>query len=316
MDNLLANKYKPKNISDFIYDDDIKNTLHELIDIDEISIILYGETGCGKTTLIDCIIKQYYGDTKYYQDNILYINNITDQGINYYRNDVKLFCQTNCTIRGKKKLILLDDFDQINDQSQQVFRNYIDKYQNTIGFIISTCNLHKIINSIQSRFLVLNLTKPSYDEVKLLCNTIVKAENIQINEPLIDNILQLTNNTIYNTFNYLEKMKLIDIDSINDDFSEVLTHINNKSFNLYFDYMRDKNFYSSLTVIKTIYDDGFSVIDILDALFVYIKGCTTLSDKERYKIVPIICKYITTFYDIHEDSVELIFLTNNLMNIF
>ena len=80
--------------------------------------------------------------------------------------------------------------------------------------------------------------------------------------------------------------------------------------------MRDKNFYSSLTVIKTIYDDGFSVIDILDALFVYIKGCTTLSDKERYKIVPIICKYITTFYDIHEDSVELIFLTNNLMNIF
>ena len=63
-------------------------------------------------------------------------------------------------------------------------------------------------------------------------------------------------------------------------------------------------------------DNKFSVGDILDSLFLYIKHCSVLTEKEKYKIVPLLCKYITIFYDIHEDSIELIFLTNNLLDIF
>ena len=38
-----------------------------------------------------------------------------------------------------------------------------------------------------------------------------------------------------------------------------------------------------------------------------------MNDKTKYKIIPVICKYITIFYDVHEDEIELIFLTNNLL---
>jgi len=308
------NKYKPSCIEEYIYDDNIKNSLNTMININEMSFILYGVNGCGKTSLLNCIIQQYYENSTKINENILYINNITDQGINYFRTDVKLFCQSNSTIPHKKKLILFDDFDQINDQSQQVFRNYIDKYNDKIGFIITTSNLHKIINSIQSRFLVINLTKPSKDDVKIMCSKIVKNEGIKIDNATIDTIIDLTNNNFHSIFNYLEKIKLINCNEL-QHINSILTHINHSLFNSYFKNIKDKTFHSAIETLLYLFNDGYSVIDILDELFIYIKRTNLLSEEEKYKIIPVICKYITIFYDIHEHEIELIFLTNNLIKI-
>lgn len=314
MENLIINKYKPKIIDNYLYDNEIKDTIYKLMDIDEMSFILNGDMGSGKTSLIDCIVKEYFNNSKY-NENILYINNISDQGINFYRNEVRLFCQTNCTINNKKKLILFDDFDQITEQCQQVFRNYIDKYENKIGFIITTSNLHKIVNSIQSRFLVINLEKPSRESVLQLCNNIIKNENIKINESILNHILNLTNNTIYSTLNYLQKIKLIDEQYSDYDISEALTHINYKNFEDYFEYIKKKNLHEAITILLNLVENGFSVIDILDSLILYIKHTDILNEQEKYKIIPFITKYITIFYDIHEHEIELIFFSNNLLNI-
>ena len=315
MEQLLMNKYKPKDINEYIYKDAVKESIIKLINMNEMSFILHGESGCGKSSLMDCIVKSYYGDLNY-KENILVINNISEQGINYYRNEVKLFCQTNSTLPNKKKLIVFDDFDQINDQCQQVFRNYIDKYDNKVGFLVSTSNLHKIINSIQSRFLVINLSKPTRLDVKNLCKTITKKENINLTDSDIDHILDLTNNTIYTIFNYLEKIKLIKSKLHLYDVKDLLTHINYKEFDKYFNYLQNKQFFESYSLLANLHDCGYSVIDILDALFLYIKTTKTMNDKTKYKIIPIICKYITIFYDVHEDEIELIFLTNNLLALF
>lgn len=315
MEQLLMNKYKPTNIHDYIYSDAIKINLTKLIHIDEMSFILHGESGCGKTSLLKCIVHSYFGNLKF-KDNVLFINNISEQGINYYRNEVKLFCQTNSTIPGKKKLIVFDDFDQINDQCQQVFRNYIDKYDNKIGFLIATSNLHKIINSIQSRFLVINLTKPSRSEVKTLCTHIIKTENINIKNDHVDHILDLTNSTIYRIFNYLEKLKLMGKDLYKYDVKQILTHIGHKEFDVYFEHLSNKNFYDAYNIVMQLHDHGYSVIDILDSLFLYIKTAKNVPENVKYKVIPIVCKYITIFYDIHEDEIELIFLTNNLVDLF
>lgn len=314
MDDLIMNKYKPTCIEEYIYDNNIKFSLNTMIDMDEMSFILHGANGCGKTSLLNCIVQQYYENNNKTNENILYINNISDQGINYFRTDVKLFCQSNCTIPNKKKLILFDDFDQINDQSQQVFRNYIDKYSNKIGFIITTSNLHKIINSIQSRFLVIDLTKPSKDEVKLMCSKIIDNENIKIDHNMIDTIIDLTNNNFHSIFNYLEKIKLIDSEKI-QSITDILTHINHSLFDSYFNNIKNKILHSAIDTLLYLFNDGYSVIDILDELFIYIKRTNILSEEEKYKIIPVICKYITIFYDIHEHEIELVFLTNNLMKI-
>jgi DNA polymerase III delta prime subunit len=314
MDDLLVNKYKPKTINEFTYPNATKSMINNLMRIDEISFILFGNKGCGKSTILNCIVKEYYGN-KDYLGNTLILNSASDQGINYYRNDVKLFCQTNCTVPKKKKIIIFDDFDQINDQCQHVFRNYIDKYQHKIGFILSTSNLHKIINSIQSRFLVINLPSPNNIQVKSLAQTIIDKEGIVISETSLDYIMVIAENSLFRTLHYLEKLKLIS--NISDyNIEDVFGNVNHTHFDKYFTLLKNKEFNKAFNILSNIYEDGYSVIDILDALFQYIKITDILSEDKKYKIIPIICKYITIFYDIHEHEIELIFLTNNIIKIF
>ena len=57
-------------------------------------------------------------------------------------------------------------------------------------------------------------------------------------------------------------------------------------------------------------------MDILDNYFLFIKHTISLTEDEKYKIIPYICKYITIFHNIHEDEIELSFFTNNLIQIF
>ena len=67
--------------------------------------------------------------------------------------------------------------------------------------------------------------------------------------------------------------------------------------------------------IISICNNGYSVIDILEEFFSFIKNHSNLEDKYKYQIVKIICSYIHIFNNIHEDQIELIFLTNNIIKI-
>ena len=54
-------------------------------------------------------------------------------------------------------------------------------------------------------------------------------------------------------------------------------------------------------------------MDILNNYFTFVKMTPLLTELEKYKIVPYICKYITVFHDIHESDIELPLFTNNLV---
>jgi hypothetical protein len=56
-------------------------------------------------------------------------------------------------------------------------------------------------------------------------------------------------------------------------------------------------------------------MDILDNYFIFVKNTVLLSETEKYNVIPIICKYITIFHNIHEDEIELALFTNNLVDI-
>ena len=54
-------------------------------------------------------------------------------------------------------------------------------------------------------------------------------------------------------------------------------------------------------------------MDILDNYFFFVKVTDMLTENEKYKIIPHICKYINVFHNIHEDEIELAFFTNNII---
>ena len=132
MDQPFIYKYRPKNLREFEMNSTIIELLETFVNTGLLNILLVGDSGSGKSSLINCIIKAYYNDD-YKNDNVLHINSLKDQGISYYRSDVKTFCQTMSGIPNKKKIVVLDDIDNINEQSQQVFRNCIDKYSHNVN---------------------------------------------------------------------------------------------------------------------------------------------------------------------------------------
>ena len=312
---LFLNKYQPLYLKDFETDNELIDILYTLINMNNLNVLFIGDIGSGKTTFLNAVIKEYYMGFTYgqYQDNILHINSLKEQGINYYRNDVKTFCQTTSSIKGKKKIIVLDDIDIINEQSQQVFRNYIDKYSHNVHFISSCSNSQKVIESLQSRFIIIKIKPLQRHNLDKIMDKIIANESITINLEAKEFILNVCNNNPKILINYMEKFKLLNepIDLLLAN--NVCTNISFYMFEEYTELLKNNNLVDAIKLFYNIYDKGYSVMDILDNYFLFIKNSTCLSEDEKYKIVPYICKYITVFHNIHEDEIELALFTNNVI---
>ena len=149
MNEPFLKKYRPRKYKDFVIEPQLINLLNTLIKMNSLNLLLVGDSSSGKTSLLDATIREYYNSDKIPIDNVLYINNLHEQGISYYRTEVKTFCQTPSSVPSKKKFIILDDIDIINEQSQQVFRNCIDKYSHNVNFIASCTNTQKVVESLK-----------------------------------------------------------------------------------------------------------------------------------------------------------------------
>jgi DNA polymerase III delta prime subunit len=314
---LFLNKYQPLYFKDFESDDEMIDILHTLINMDNLNILFIGDIGSGKTTFLNATIKEYYKNyaPQQYQDNILHINSLKEQGINYYRNDVKTFCQTCSSIKHKKKIIVLDDIDIINEQSQQVFRNCIDKYSHNVHFISSCSNSQKVIESLQSRFTIIKIKPLQKHNLNQIMQKIIDAENIDISYDAREFILNVSNNNAKIFINYMEKFKLLNQEITLELVTNVCTNISFFIFEEYTKFLKNGHLNYAVRTLYDVYDKGYSVMDILDNYFLFIKITDSLTEIQKYEIIPIICKYITIFHNIHEDEIELALFSNNLFRI-
>ena len=316
MNTPYLKKYQPKFYKDFTIDKEYIELLNTMKKIDNLNILLVGDPGCGKTSLIYASIREYYQLEKIPNQNIMLINNLKEQGIQYYRTEVKTFCQTPSRISGKKKFIIIDDIDLINEQSQQVFRNCIDKYNHNVHFLCSCTNTQKVIDSIQSRCAIIKIKPIQKNILKHILKKIKKKENIIIDDEAEEFVLLICNNSIRLLINYLEKFKLIN-EVINlEKATNICTNISFYEFKKYTNsWLIEKNLESASNTILDIYKKGYSVIDIFDTYFNFIKLSKDINEELKYKIIKIILKYISLFYTLHENEIELIFFTNDLFNL-
>ena len=314
---LFIHKYQPLYFNDFGLNNSVVNILKTLILIDNLNVLIIGDMASGKTSLLNAMIREYYIDytPKDYEENVLYINSLKEQGINYYRTDVKTFCQTCSNIKNKKKIIILDDIDIINEQSQQVFRNCIDKYSHNVHFISSCSNIQKVIESLQSRFTIIKNKSLKRENLIKIIDNIKTIENIDIDEDAQDFIINVSNNTVKILINYMEKFKLLNQKITYNLAIQLCSNISFLIFEEYTNFLLQKNLKQAIQLITELYDKGYSVMDILDNYFIFVKSSTIINEEQKFKIIPCICKYITIFHNIHEDEIELSLFTNNLINL-
>ena len=313
-DKLFIHKYQPLFFSDFYIDNDIIEILNAFILFDKINILFIGNVASGKTSLLNALVREYYKgyEPKDYEKNLLYINSLKEHGINYYRTDVKTFCQTSSIIHNKKKIVILDDIDFINEQSQQVFRNCIDKYNHNVHFIASCNNIQKVNESIQSRLMIIKINPFKRENLFSILNNIKLNENIDIDEDAQEFVINISNNTIKILINYMEKFKLINEKITLELANKLCSNISFFTFEKYTELVLKKELKEAIRIIYEIFDKGYSVMDILDNYFMFIKSTNIINEDQKYTIIQCICKYITIFHNIHDDEIELALFTNNI----
>ena len=312
---LFVTKYQPRDLCDFELDSEMSDMLQTLINMDSLTLLLLGDFGSGKTALLNALIREYYKGIPYekYEENIMHINSLKEQGIHYYRNDVKTFCQTCCSIKQKKKFVVLDDIDFINEQSQQVFRNCIDKYKHQVHFIASATNMQKVIESLQSRFMIVRLYPLEKESLRHIMQKIKDNEKIEITPEAEEFVLSVSKNSVKVLINYMEKCNLLRETITLDIANQLCTNISFYLLEQYTLFLKKHALQEAIAIIYSIHDKGYSVMDILENYFIFIKATAVLSQDEKYKLIPLLCKYITIFYNVHEDEIELAMFTNNAM---
>ena len=316
MKESFLKKYKCKKFSDFIINKTYLQLFETLINMDDLNILFIGNTGSGKSSLIDSMIREYYKKDKIPFHNVLYINSLKEQGIQYYRNELKTFCQIKSDIHGKKKFVVLDDIDNINEQSQQVFRNCIDKYSKNVNFISSCTNNQKVIESLQSRFIIIRLKPIDKKFLLKILNKIKTNEKIQLDKKTDEFIISICNNSIRLLISYLEKFYIIDKKIELKEAKEICTNISFIDYEYYTKYwFVEKDYKKSINYIFKIFEKGYSVMDILDNYFLFIKITNIIPDNIKFIVIKIILKYISIFHTEHEYNIELAFFTNDLIKV-
>lgn len=313
MNELIIEKYKPKNIDEFFLDEKKKKLIKFFLLRNDLKLLIIGNICSGKTIFSNILINEYFDfnhDLK--KNNLLYISSLKDNGINYFRNEIKIFCQSN-NLSKKKKLIVIDDLENINEQCQYILLGLINKFKYKLNIIITVNNYQKILDGFLSHVNIINLEYPDYEYLNNFTKKIIKNERINIDNNLVEKIIINSNKSIKNILNILEKFIIYDseVNSLNiDDF---LYYINNSVFYLFTVNCIQKNKDNAIKILISIYENGYSLIDIYDLYSNYIKNTTDFDESYKFKIIEIIINFIINYHDINENIIQLYFFVNKLI---
>jgi replication factor C small subunit len=169
--SLWVEKYRPQDLSTFVGNETLKNTIGKFLQQNDIiNMLFYGPAGCGKTTLAKLIVGNL--DCDY-----LSINASDERGIETIRDKVQGFAST--ASFKPLKVIILDEADFLTIQAQASLRNIIETFSRTTRFIL-TCNyVERIIDPLQSRCQVLKIVPPSKTDVAKHVAGILEKENVE-----------------------------------------------------------------------------------------------------------------------------------------
>ncbi len=266
---IWIDKYKPLNIKEYEHCESIKNLLTNIIKNKYVpNLLLYGPSGSGKSSAAN-IISRNVTDI----NSILYINASDEKGIKTIRERIKTFINIKSN---NIKIIILDEADELSEESQLALRKIIEIKTINIRFIIICNYINNIINTLRSRFLNIKLNRLKIQDINKVCDKIIKKEQIKIDED--------TKNYLYNKCNLDIRKILIILQKLyeNNDKIEII------DINDHMKIIEDKkilmvsNYKDGNKIINKLISNGYNAYDIFKLVVEYVKQKIEKEDKVLY----------------------------------
>ena len=208
-------------LDDYVEHNDHFNTMPNLL--------IYGNEGCGKCSIINLLLKRLYGkgfktlNVKYYingygSNNIEVeipqsLNHIqiipTNTGLDKYlvQEVIKKYASANILgfeTNNKFKIIWIHNIDNLSYYAQTALRCIMEKYYKVCKFILSGKQLSKVIEPLRSRCLNIRLPQPNNQDImRTILNISYKEDKLLSFKDYAD-IIQKCDNNIKLAIIYLE----------------------------------------------------------------------------------------------------------------
>jgi putative ATPase len=238
----LADKVRPKKFEDVIGNNSLIKTLKALINNDSlVSLILYGPTGVGKTTLANIIAEKY--PLNHFRFNASTDNKATLKQI---VETVKLYHSV---------LLIIDEIHRMNRDIQDYLLPYVEKGQITM-LGLTTENPYISVNpAVRSRVSIYKVKRPESKDIEKFIKNIDISDyhkDLTIKDEVYKKLAIACNGEVRTAINMLE----------------VLLLTANKSDTIDFLYMEKHLPSSQISAFKT----GDDYYDILSAFHKSVRG--------------------------------------------
>lgn len=212
-------KHRPKKIENLMVDDNVLRKIKEIINSKNTpNMIITGNPGLGKTSTALCIAKQLLGS--YYNEGVIELNASDNRGLDVINNTIIHFCKKKLETNERMalhdktetdnersilhKIIILDEADNITTKAQNVLANLMETYINTTRFVFTCNDSSKIIESIQSRCMILRYARINNEQMKKKLIEICDIENVEYTNEGLDAVIFSSQGDIRQAINNLE----------------------------------------------------------------------------------------------------------------
>ncbi len=285
----FSEKYRPRKLGDLILDNIIYTKINNIVLNKEIpNIIFTGKSGVGKTSTIHAIARLIY--PKEYHESIIELNASDDRGIKSVHETIINFCKRKVEFKegyAQHKLLILDEADNITPKAQRLINSIMEKYPLT-KFAFTCNNSSAVIESIQSRCIIIRFTKPPVEKFINRIKSICTIESIEWEEEGLRYLFDICQKDLRKTLNMLELvyraegkitidniLKISDIPS-QDTLNELLNHIMNKDI------------VKLCSIIYNFQIQGYYSLDVLLHFIQYIKNNKNIKEEIRINLINIL----------------------------
>lgn len=313
-----VDKYRPKKLSEIIFQDEIVDVLKDTIKTGEMThLLFYGPPGTGKTSTILSMAYELFGPNNC-KNRIIELNASDERGIGVVRNKIMTFAKSSLCNGDKDypspafKIIILDEADTMTTEAQSALRKMIEVKTNITRFCFICNYINQIIEPIASRCVKYRFKPIEKNKMCDKIKDIVKKENINISSDNIELLYNISDGDLRKAIMLLQNLKYSGNPIINKEYIyEISGHAPDSVIENIFYTCTTKNIIDIYEINNVIRSNGWIINNILTKLLMFVIK-SDLSDIKKKQI----CKKIASSERMLIDGAdEYIQLFNVLVNI-